>query len=113
MAKKEQWVEDTQMYQRIAKVPVTTKEELEKEWEEMHKKETSRWPLAESGGMKMPQGRGTALDDKTMDIVWKYYKIAEKNGLVHEWLQWFAGGMKMGLLPGEAAHEACVEWDLL
>ncbi|AIK68355.1 hypothetical protein P10VF_142 [Rhizobium phage vB_RleM_P10VF] len=34
----ERWISETQMFQRIAKVPETPREELEKEWKEMKEK---------------------------------------------------------------------------
>ncbi len=36
--RKDQWIADTQMFQRIAKVNVSSYAELEKDWDEMNEK---------------------------------------------------------------------------
>jgi hypothetical protein len=60
----------------------------------------------------MPQGRCTPLTDKEWESVKEAFNHASKMGLEMEWLQWFAGGLKQGLEPAEAAFEAMLEWDL-
>jgi hypothetical protein len=47
-----------------------------------------------------------------MDAIWRDYKDAKKNGLVHEWLDYFVGGIVHNKLPPEeASYAACIEWD--
>lgn len=61
----------------------------------------------------MPSGDCNPITDEEMEQVWKAFQAAEKEGLVHEWLQWYSGGLKQGLSPPHAALHACIEWDIL
>lgn len=47
-----------------------------------------------------------------MLVVWDFACAAQRYGRLHDWLQWYSGGLVLGLKPEKAAAEAAKECGL-